>query len=592
MTKPHYKLKLRDGGGLKVGAEAFQAASQSHPDLRRWFPFQGSADADLLPEQGRIVARSRDLDRNHGVAGGARQTHLDNIVGCGLRLSAKPNWKVLQKDREWAEEWGNNIEAWWQTWWGTHLCDAAETLTGDGLARQTFNAAWMNGEALSLPLWLPERGYRFSTCLQNVEADRLSNPNGRPNSDTLRGGREINQYGKPLAYWIRTTHPGDTFFFSRSLVQTGGIGKWERIPAETPWGRKRVIHLYDQERTAQSRGIPALASVMRQFKVLGDFTNAELKAAAANALVALVLESSLDQEAVVNLLSSDADALKKYTDGLSSNNRSAIDYQGAMLLPVPLGTKVNSVSPGRPTGAFEPFVTTLFRHIAAGLNIPYELLMKDFSKTNYSSARAALNEAWRFFKGRRNWLATYFYKPVYALWLEEAVNAGIVEAPDFYENWEAYCRCFWIGDGRGYVDPLKEQQASRGRMEDNTSTLELECAEQGHDWEEITEQRARELKRIKELETQYGIKFPTPAKGSAPAQSGDNAAEEGNPPGDGDSGGDKPARQPSATELLEAALNRPSQPITLYHGRPPTKWRFSTNEAGETIAEPLAEAAA
>lgn len=519
MAKPHYKLKLREGSGLRVGAEAFQAASQSHPDLRRWHPFPGSADSDLLPELGRMSSRSRDMDRNHGIASGARQTHLDNVLGCGLRLSAKPNWKVLKKDRKWAEAWGNNVEAWWQTWWPTTTCDVAETLTGDGLATQTFNGAWLNGDALTLPMWMPERGYRFATCLQNVESDRLSNPNGRPNSDTLRGGIEINKYGKPLAYLIRNSHPGEVFFSS----QTFGIYKWERIPAVTEWGRKRVIHLHDKERTAQSRGIPALAAVMRQFKVLGDFTNAELKAAAANALVAMIIESSIEQEGIVNLLSGDADALKKYTEGLSTNNRSAIDYQGAMILPVPMGTKVSSVSPGRPSTSFEPFVTTLLRHIGAGLNIPYELLLKDFSKTNYSSARAALNEAWRFFKGRRKWLATYWYAPVYALWLEEAVNAGLVEAPDLYENWEAYCRCFWIGDGRGYVDPLKEQQASRGRMEDRTSTLELECAEQGLDWEEVIEQRARELQREKELEAEYGIKFPSPTP-QAPAKDDEPAA--------------------------------------------------------------------
>ena len=534
MAKPHIKLKTRDSGGLTVGAEAFQASSQSHPDLRRWSPFPGSADSDLLPELGRISSRSRDLVRNHGIASGARQTQLDNIVGCGLRLSAKPNWKVLKRDRKWAEEWGNNVEAWYQTWWNTTTCDVAETLTGDGLATQSFNGAFVNGEALTLPLWMPERGYRFSTCLQNVEADRLSNPNHGPNTDRLRGGIEIDGYGKPLAYHIRSVHPGEVFFASRSFIFTqGAIGKWDRIPAVTDWGRKRVIHLHDKERSGQSRGIPALAAVMRQFKVLGDFTTAELKAAASNALVAMVIESSIEQEGIVNLLSQDAEALKKYTEGLSTDKRSAIDYQGAMILPVPMGTKISSVSPGRPSSSFEPFVTTLLRHIGAGLNIPYELLLKDFSKTNYSSARAALNEAWRFFRGRRKWMASYWYAPVYALWLEEAVNAGIVDAPDFYENWEAYCRCFWIGDGRGYVDPLKEQQASRGRMEDSTSTLELECAEQGLDWEEMLEQQARELQRRKELETEYGITFPSPSLKSLAIH--DGAGGDQNQPGNGNS---------------------------------------------------------
>ncbi|WP_449235596.1 phage portal protein [Azospirillum doebereinerae] len=90
------------------------------------------------------------------------------------------------------------------------------------------------------------------------------------------------------------------------------------------------------------------------------------------------------------------------------------------------------------------------------MNIPYELLVKDFSQTNYSSARAALLEAWRFFNGRRAWLGTYWATPVFDLWLEEAVNLGEIEAPDFYANRFAYTRCRWIGAGKGWVDPVKE----------------------------------------------------------------------------------------------------------------------------------------
>jgi len=127
------------------------------------------------------------------------------------------------------------------------------------------------------------------------------------------------------------------------------------------------------------------------------------------------------------------------------------------------------------------------------------LLMKDFSKTNYSSARAALLEAWRFFNGRRAWLSTYWTKPVYELWLEEAVNAGKIEAESFYLNKSAWTRCKWIGPGRGWVDPVKEAQASQIRMDAGLSTLEDECAMQGLDWEEVLEQRARERAKMKEL---------------------------------------------------------------------------------------------
>jgi lambda family phage portal protein len=260
-----------------------------------------------------------------------------------------------------------------------------------------------------------------------------------------------------------------------------------------------------------------MAAVLPQFKVLADYQRYELKAATVNAMVALVTESAIGQEGLVELLSSNPDALAKYTEGLSDRKRSAIGAQEGLVLPLMLGEKVAGFTPARPSTAYEPFVTTVFRHIATGLNIPYELLMKDFSKTNYSSARASLLEAWRFFIGRRNWLGLGFYQPVYELWLEEMVNAGEIEAPNYYENRAAYCRARWIGPGRGWVDPLKEAQAAELRMDIGVSTLENECAEQGLDWEEVLEQMAEERERMLELNlplrTPQGMKSkPTPAE--------------------------------------------------------------------------------
>ena len=72
-----------------------KAASQTLREIASWQPGHGSADSDLLPELSTMVARSRDLSRNHGIASGAMQTLTDNIVGTGLRLSAKPDYKLL-----------------------------------------------------------------------------------------------------------------------------------------------------------------------------------------------------------------------------------------------------------------------------------------------------------------------------------------------------------------------------------------------------------------------------------------------------------------------------------------------------------------
>lgn len=490
------RARVFDGAsGVPVmNASAFTAADRVHPDLRNWTPIAGSPDADILPDQAVMRSRSRDLARNHGVAAGALQTQLDNVLGCGLWLAPTPDYTLLGRDRKWASEWRRPVKALWRNWAETKWCDAGRSLTLDGLAQQIFSGAWLNGDGLALPLWMPEPMAPAATRLQVIESDRLSNPNFTIDSATLRGGVEIDKYGAPIAYHIRKSHPGDQFWFL-----TGEAGEWERIPATTPWGRPRVIHAHDKGRAGQTRGVPALASILKEFKVLGDYKSAELKCAAVNGLVAFVTESAMDQEAIVELLSGNADALATYQDGLSNRNRSAVQFREGLGVPLMLGEKLSGFTPTRPSSQFEPFTTAVFKHMATGLNMPYELLLKDFSKTNYSSARAALLEAWRFFVGRRYWLALQFYQPCYELFLEEMVNAGEIEAPTFYEKKSAWCRARWIGPGRGWVDPMKEAEAAEKRMDILVSTLEEECAEQGKDWEELLEQVAEENDRLKEL---------------------------------------------------------------------------------------------
>ncbi|MDR2902503.1 MAG: phage portal protein [Lactobacillales bacterium] len=467
------------------------SASRFLRELASWQPGNGSPDSDLLPELSTIVARSRDLSRNHGVASGAIQTLSDNIVGVGFRLSSKPDYKMLGKSKEWEEEWQQKVEGLWQTWANTFECDAAKSLNFNGMTTQVFKSCLINGEALALPLWLPDR--RFATTIQLIEPDRLSNPKGAPDNDTLRGGIEIDGYGASVAYHIRKKHPGD--FWAGTASE-----EWERVSAMTPFGRRRVIHVHDIDRIGQSRGKPVLSAIMPMFKMLDHYERSELQAAIVNAMIAAFIETPMDGESLNELFGGDGD------DYLKHKKDWKVKLEGGSIIPIFPGDKIAPFTPSRPNSAYGSFIENVLRHIGTGLNIPYELLLKDFSKTNYSSARAALLEAWRYFNGRRAWLAAYWATPIFELWLEEAVNKGLIDAPDFYENKYSYARCKWIGPGRGWIDPVKEAEACRIRMEIGLSTLEEECASQGLDWEEVLEQRAREQSKIKSLGLNIGEK--------------------------------------------------------------------------------------
>jgi len=157
------------------------------------------------------------------------------------------------------------------------------------------------------------------------------------------------------------------------------------------------------------------------------------------------------------------------------------------------------VEPKSPGDGFAPFLEGMARMLGLPGGLPYEMVFKDFSKTNYSSARASLLEARRMFMFWRSWLARRFCQPIWELVLEEAYYRGMFEAPKFPECKHEYCRAMWIGGGWGWVDPVKEIKASKMAIDYGLSTLAKETAAQGDDWEETVEQRKRENDRCREL---------------------------------------------------------------------------------------------
>lgn len=502
------------GQPMRASADtAHFAASRMARELASWTPTLHSAATELDGERETIEARAYDLERNHGVAAGAIQTRVDNVVGTGLRLAAKPDYVALGRDKRWADDWARNVEARWRSYADSVEFDAARRLTFGGQCVLALRTCSLAGDAFALPLWLPDRpGARYSTAIQMIDPARVSTPDGRVNGWGIHDGIEFNAYGEPVAAHIRRAHPADVY------VQAGAPGGWERVPWRMPNGRLRVIHLFEQRRVDQPRGKSIFSAVMGAFRMLDHYQRMELQTAVVNSMIAAFIETPLDGASIAELFGSN----KAYLKEKAGWN---VNLQGASVIPLFPGDKLNAFTPTRPNSAYSAFIEAVLRYISTGLNMPYELLMKDFSKTNYSSARAALLEAWRYFLAARQWLATYWCSPIYGLWLEEAVRRGEVEAPDFYTNRAAYCRAAWIGPGRGWVDPMKEAQASGERMRNTVSTLEQECAEQGLDWEEVMEQRAEESRRAEML----GVPDPHAAPAAVQSAPGGGAPATADP---------------------------------------------------------------
>jgi lambda family phage portal protein len=511
-------LKARAGlqGGLQGQLFAYDAASLDSAEMSEWQPLVKSPDTEINIYRDRMVARSRDMIRNDGFAAGAINRMLDTMIGGAYRLSSMPDYRALSRfgkgfDPAWAEDFRLAVEAEWGSYSEDigHFNDLARSQTITQQFRQALGHMLIDGDALAVTHWLPERvGYgmaRYATAFQVVDPDRLSNPYsngagiGAFDTQYMRGGIELDHNGVPIAYHIRKAHQNDYFASLDSVV-------WERIAREDPDGFLRVIHHFERNRADQHRGVSVFAPILGRLKMLARYYGVELQAATIASVFGTYVTSPYDPAMVEDALSPEGN------EGMSWYQSMRADFHkerkpmlnNAVIPTLAPGEKLETVKAERPNSGFGDFTRQMLLGISTALGISVEQLTNDYSETNYSSARAAIAETERTVKRRLAEFNSGVANPVFATWMDEGFKRGLFPlpsgAPDYLEARTAYSRCRWRGPGAGLVDALKERQASVLGMDAGLTTLQEEAAnESGRDYREILEQRAVEIKLFKEL---------------------------------------------------------------------------------------------
>jgi capsid protein len=193
------------------------------------------------------------------------------------------------------------------------------------------------------------------------------------------------------------------------------------------------------------------------------------------------------------------------------------DYKlgNGAILDLTAGESIEIANPGRPNAGFDPFVTALCRQIGVALELPYEVFVKHF-ESSYSAARAALLEVWKFFRVRRDWLATSFCQPIYGALVDEAVATGRLVASGYFADpliRRAWLEARWIGPPAGQIDPEAEIKAAETRIALGISTGSQTTAEMtGGDYESNVKQLGKE----KRLRDEAGLEPVPAAKPAAP----------------------------------------------------------------------------
>lgn len=442
----------------------------------------GSADTELLNDLPVLRNRSRELNQDDPIGSGLTETFVRNIVGKGLRPRARTMIGTGANRQADAEKNAGLEAIWWERYGNLSLAD--------GLNIAELQQIWVRS-LLSDGETLPHRVKRTAdepVWFETIESDRLATPGlksvgkSQDGINEVRDGVEKDSWGVPVRYWIAKRHPGD-------LISLGKAGDWNSFLGVTP---DAIRHWKITRRPGQTRGEPMFHAILQDIRDLDLLLLASLKRVQIAACLAVFIKSD---KSLGNLLGNDGSLVQQTAQKYGYKLDQAIEP--GMIFKLFPNESVETLLPNFPTPELAPFVVMIARRIGAALGVSWQVVLKDFSDSTYSSARADLLESRMVYKMFRQSLIDNVMDWVWSEVMVDAQLRGDTRAAGL--TIEDLTSVQWYGDGWELIDKQREYQANAVALQSCQKTLEQVWLENGDDPDDMREALANQSAFLNEL---------------------------------------------------------------------------------------------
>ena len=492
-------------------------ASTTKRSMRGFEAESYSPQSDIDYNLNILRERSRVLEMTSPLASAAVNTTITKTVGSGIYVKPSIDYEFLGLSKKEAEEWEHTAEREFLLWSESKHCDAACVHNFYEMQDLILRGMVSNGDGFALIKYKKAAPFMpYELRLQIIESDRVCTPfGGDENCETYNfnivegrtkdgnrvvSGIELDDDGKKVAYWICNRYPNEYMRLYNKMR------KWKRVEAYGKvTGNPNVLHLYNATRAGAYRGVPLLAVAIEPLKQLTRYSEAELMASVVASMFTVFVKTN--NSSASNPLSgmSNPFAVRGKTgEEAKRTDVSEISMGNGAITMLEDGEDISIANPSRPNSNYDAFMMSVYKQIGAALEIPYEVLLKSYT-SSYSASRAALLEAAEVFKKRRTYLQDDFCQPVYEMFLAEAIAKGRIQAKGFFTDplvHKAWCGAKWNSTATVPVlDPTKEVQAAKMRVEEGFSTREAETvALNGSDFRTNVAQLVQENTKLVEAQ--------------------------------------------------------------------------------------------
>jgi lambda family phage portal protein len=457
----------------------YDAASGKRPNSS-WRGVNATAEQTNTAYRDNIRGNARDLERNSDEENAILLAYERNVVGTGPRLQAKVRTASGDPDKQLNAQ----IEADFLTWCKPRNCDVTGQQSFAELLQKAVRRRRVDGATIFAKVYGAPGMSFLPFALQWKEVDDLDTTYvGRAaNGNLIVAGIELNEFCRPVAYYFKKVSP-DGFYIG------AGTGNSIRVEAN------RVIVWWDRLRPSQVREMSMLAPSLTRLRDIREYLESVSVGKRVQACFAMFIER---QVPTTNL------GRQPVTRDDSSN------YYGRTVTPGMIyegqpGDKVTAVTPPNSGSNERDFVNMQQRIAGSGQGLSFEVVSRDVSQANYSSARLNRLEDAATYGMEFQSLDDHVLDEVYQEFIISGYLAGRFAMPNFWQQKERYFSHAFIAPGLPWVDPWKEVKSGTEAVNTNQDAITNICASRGLDFIEVADANAEaeayaELARKREFE--------------------------------------------------------------------------------------------
>jgi len=449
-----------DGMRRVYGALGYRSVRVAAAEGRSYTAYPGESHDER--DRAKLVSQSRDFMRNNAIYKGMIERMVSYIVGNGFELQVTgASVGTIKK-----------VEGLWRAWFAKP--EVRNLLSGAEVSRMICRELLTAGDIATLKT---DKG-----LIQLFESEQIDSTE----SKKFPNGIRKDDYGRPME-------------FSLCPWKTYGIDKKKAKAVKA----EDVLFLTNPERPSNLRGVPACQSSFAMLHRINDVCDSEAIAWQLLSRMAVSITREQGPEQAFVESKEDPDKTTESLEGDAATRMTEYDY--AIVFHGRVGEDVKGIERNIPGMNFPESLRMFLRLLGLPVGCPLELILLDWTKSNYSQSRAILEQVYENFLFWQYKLRDFFYGPLFEWKLSHWQSQdGIGKNNKLTAG--------WIVPTFPWIDQLKEVQAYAEKVLRGFTTHSQTCKSLKLDPDEVLEQREAEVRgaieRVQRIEKEMGVLVP------------------------------------------------------------------------------------